>query len=151
MAKDPLDTQTIDALEQPRRRGRPRKPDAMTPAERMRKYRARIKAGLIQPQTKDSKRIAELEARIHELEIRNAKLEAENARLRENQIVTSYVKPIWECSGHQCQSAKKDGTRCGVKKGLRILEVDYKGMRYEMSVCPRHYDSPKLRPASEYR
>lgn len=41
--KQPADVYTGDLLEAPRR-GRPRKPDALTPAERARAYRARKRA-----------------------------------------------------------------------------------------------------------
>lgn len=43
MAKDSHDLHTLDFL-QPARRGRPRKPDAKPVAQRMREYRARLKA-----------------------------------------------------------------------------------------------------------
>ncbi len=45
MAKQTADTYTLDLLDKPRR-GRPRKPDAKTPAQRAREYRARKKAAV---------------------------------------------------------------------------------------------------------
>lgn len=43
MAKQAADLYTLDLLNKPKR-GRPRKPDALTPAQRARRYRARKKA-----------------------------------------------------------------------------------------------------------
>lgn len=43
MAKQSADHFTLDLLDKPKR-GRPRKPDALTPAERARAYRARKRA-----------------------------------------------------------------------------------------------------------
>lgn len=43
MAKQVSDTYTLDLLDKPKR-GRPRKPDAKTPAQRAREYRARQRA-----------------------------------------------------------------------------------------------------------
>lgn len=43
MAKQAADHFTLDLLDKPKR-GRPRKPDALTPAERARAYRARKRA-----------------------------------------------------------------------------------------------------------
>lgn len=43
MAKQAADLYTLDLLEKPKR-GRPKKPDALTPAQRAKAYRERLKA-----------------------------------------------------------------------------------------------------------
>lgn len=48
MAKQAADLYTLDLLSKPKR-GRPRKPDALTPAQRARRYRARKKAAAAKP------------------------------------------------------------------------------------------------------
>ncbi len=81
MATTPNDIQAQNP--QPKRRGRPPKPDALTPAERMRRYRARKKAGLVQPKP-DAKqqRIEAMEAELEQLRQRNRELERKNEVLK---------------------------------------------------------------------
>lgn len=49
MAKQDADRYTLDMLDKPKR-GRPRKPNALTPAQRARAYRARKRAPVQPPQ-----------------------------------------------------------------------------------------------------
>ncbi|BCX89513.1 hypothetical protein MIN45_P1886 [Methylomarinovum tepidoasis] len=109
MATDPHDTYTIDALadHQPRCRGRPRKPDALTPAERMRRYRARKKAGLV----KDAK-TQRIEA-----------LEAENAQLRDQ--IESLNRFILELDSIEVENAK-------LRQRIKDLEVENARLRDEL-------------------
>lgn len=46
MAKQAADHFTLDLLDKPKR-GRPRKPDALTPAQRAKRYRDRLRADLV--------------------------------------------------------------------------------------------------------
>jgi hypothetical protein len=62
MAKQAADTFTLDLLDKPKR-GRPRKPDALTDAERARRYRARKKAAI------DLAACTELEAALARLRV----------------------------------------------------------------------------------
>ena len=62
MAKQATDTFTLDLLDKPKR-GRPRKPNALTDAERARRYRARKKTAI------DLKARTELDAALARLRV----------------------------------------------------------------------------------
>ena len=62
MAKQASDTFTLDLLDKPKR-GRPRKPNALTDAERARRYRARKKTAI------DLKAHTELDAALARLRV----------------------------------------------------------------------------------
>jgi hypothetical protein len=61
MAKQTADTYTLDLLDRPKR-GRPRKPDAKTPAQRAREYRARRREAVRQALQAHETRRQELDA-----------------------------------------------------------------------------------------
>ncbi len=146
---------------EPRRRGRPRKPDALTPAERMRRYRARKKAGLVKPKsvTGYEKTIAELETdrdtwkdraisaqdRIEALKRKVKELEAALERERT-------TRPIWTESGGRCQARTGAGKRCQYR-AAGVVTTEARGFTYEMHVCTRHHDQHRrggrLVPAGE--
>jgi len=62
--------------ESTKRRGRPKIGNAKTAVERQREYRARLRAGLVPPSSKNQ-RIAELEAKVWEVEADNRLLRVE--------------------------------------------------------------------------